>query len=561
MIMNMKSIQYTIIPLFLVFIDVIVFSIADHAQRIEGIQILSWTLWIGMLTFAIIDLINNKRNQPVFPYINLCLIGNLFAILVSCFVNDYFEFTYVWNNSSSSLPVMYKIIAIWAGDSGSFMLWMLLNAAIIFLYRLKIKRFPDESARVSIMTCTVITIAFLVIYTIMDPFEIHWGFVPGGGGLNPSLQSPFMAWHPVFVFLAYSLFLIPFSVTIAWIIKPRCTIIDPYQDKFFTLSLKSGWLIFTLGIASGAIWAKVSMGWGGYWDWDPVETVSLVPWFLCAAYFHAASFPKEKKGIILANLLLIFTTILFLSLLVRGGGFTSLHAYASMANLIIIEDVVGLFSILMIFLLIYKMIDKLYEESKNKQKIAENVAYLCLLLLAFITMIGLIVPPLGLLFSPPSSITSLSVNPGYFQTSEIIPAMVLAIAMIFCSSIQRHKVKAITITIITIFAAMAVVTTIGGILSGTWINPLVSIFILAAAASLLQMMNGWKQSPAIRTFFKMNDHHLIHAGIAFILTGAVLPEGMFQDIMYYTGFIIVICGISLSLLFTGAKSAAPAILE
>ena len=319
--MNVKQARHAIVPVVLVILDAIVLILPDRVQRIEGIWILSWAAWVTMLAVAIIDLANNKHNQPGFLWINMCIMINSFMLMIACFSSDYFEFTYVWNHSSSDLPALYKVIAIWAGDSGSFILWMLMNAIFIFFYRWKINPHPDDVARVSIATCTAITIVFLVIYAIMDPFEIQWSFVPGGSGLSPSLQSPFMAWHPIFVFLSYAVFVIPFSVTIARMVKPRCTLVDPYQASFFTASLKTGWLVLTLGIGSGVIWAKATMGWGGYWTWDPVETVSLVPWFLCTAYFHVASFPKEKNGITLMNLLLIFTTILFLSLLVRGGWF------------------------------------------------------------------------------------------------------------------------------------------------------------------------------------------------------------------------------------------------
>jgi len=150
------------------------------------------------------------------------------------------------------------MVAIWAGESGSIMTWMLFNSIIIFFYRLKNQNKDDIIFIISVIISLLISSVFLIILFSFDPFQIRTPIIfPNGSGLNPLLISPFMIWHPLFTFIAYAIFLIPFTISIIEIIKPNFSLENPYQRSFHDFSIKFGWLVLTVGIGLGAYWAKI----------------------------------------------------------------------------------------------------------------------------------------------------------------------------------------------------------------------------------------------------------------------------------------------------------------
>jgi len=517
--------------------------------KIIAISIIGNILIISTIIITVVDLfylIKFKRNIYLLSSLSMSFTISLFLLFEYCFLNDYYDFIYVWSNSKSTLPIIYKIVAIWAGESGSIMTWMLFNSIIIFFYRLKNQNKDDIIFITSVITSLLVSSIFLIVLLSYDPFQIQIPILfPNGRGLNSLLISPFMIWHPLFTFLAYAIFLIPFTISIIEIIKPNKFLENPYQKSFNDFSLKIGWLILTVSIGLGAYWAKIALTWGRYWGWDPVETVSLVPWFLSTAYFHTKTFKNKNSRLAKINIVSIFLSIVFSTLMTRGGGLSSLHAFTGDYNLIIWTLLVG--SILTIFTLyvIYDSLNSLSEEYKKTKLLLDYLSYLFLFMLAFVCIFGLFVTPLSFFLSNFFSFNIILVGADFFIMTTLILASGLAITLIFCSLYGRYKLKWITVVIIIGLIVQSIISLLVFLLSSIMINPLIAIFILSFLTSILKLIQDFDSSKGIKHYFRINSKTYVHTGLSLILIGTLIyPEAwLFQDIFYISGFIFLIGGI------------------
>jgi len=90
------------------------------------------------------------------------------------------------------------------------------------------------------------------------------------------LEHPDMTWHPPILYLGLVATLVPGLRAIVG-----------------TASSARTWAVvvglLTIGLATGARWAHLELGWGGYWAWDPIESAGLVVWLAAVAALHAAS--------------------------------------------------------------------------------------------------------------------------------------------------------------------------------------------------------------------------------------------------------------------------------
>ena len=140
-------------------------------------------------------------------------LGASIYLLVLIFGN-HFEIAYVASYSSAELPAVYKFSAFWAGQQGSFLLWLLFHAAagVILGYR---QRLSAVGMCVYMVLQTLLTILVLA----KSPFLPQEVAVENGVGLNPLLQDPWMAVHPPIIFLGYALLAVPFACSAAALIE------------------------------------------------------------------------------------------------------------------------------------------------------------------------------------------------------------------------------------------------------------------------------------------------------------------------------------------------------
>ncbi len=554
----MKFDHYTLKKIFLIDLIVIlsvviviplVLDLFGLNVKILVISFIGNLLIISTIIITIFDLfylLRLKRNIYLLSSLSMALSISLFFLLEYCFVNDYFDIIYVWSYNETTLPLVYKFVAIWAGEAGSIMTWMVFNTIVIFFYRLKNQNRDDTVFIMSTIVSMLISSVFLIILFFYNPFQTETPIIfPNGRGLNSLLISPFMIWHPLFTFIAYATFLIPFTISIIRLLKPNLSLQNPYQKSFYDFSLKFGWLVLTLSIGLGAYWAKVALTWGRYWGWDPVETVSLIPWFLSTAYFHTITFKKTNSKLVKINGIMIFLSIIFSTLITRGGGLTSLHAFTGESNLIILTLIVGSILVVCSLYVIYETLNSLSENYKKTRLFLDYLSYLCLVMLAFVCIFGLLISPLTYFLSLFSNINVLYVGTDYFILTTLILASVLVISLVFCSFYGTYKLKVIAIILVIGVIVQTILSFVLFSISGVWMNPVISIFIIALLSSILRLIKDFDINTGLKQYLRINSKTYVHIGLSLILIGTLINPGIwiFQDIFYISGFIFFMSGI------------------
>ena len=258
------------------------------------------------------------------------LIGLAFAALVQAHVTDDFSLLNVVENSHSQKPLLYKVTGVWGNHEGSMLLWVL----ILSLFGASVAAFggnlPDRLRGLVLSVQAWIATAFLVfILFTSNPFLRIERPPAEGNDLNPVLQDIGLAIHPPLLYLGYVGCSISFAFAVAALIDGR---IDAAWARWVRPWTLAAWLFLTLGIAMGSYWAYYTLGWGGFWFWDPVENASLMPWLVTTALLHSAIVMEKRDALKIWTVLLAilaFSLSLVGTFLVRSGVLTSVHAFAS----------------------------------------------------------------------------------------------------------------------------------------------------------------------------------------------------------------------------------------
>lgn len=258
------------------------------------------------------------------------LIATAFGALMSCYVTSDFSVLNVVQNSHTDKPMLYKISGVWGNHEGSMLLWVL----ILSVYGMAVSVFgsnlpPGLRAR-ALSVQAMISVGFLLFilftsnpFTRVDPAPLN------GDGLNPLLQDPGLAFHPPFLYLGYVGFSMAFSFAIAALIEGR---VDAAWARWVRPWTLVAWCALTLGIAMGSWWAYYTLGWGGWWYWDPVENASFMPWLAGTALLHSSIVVEKRDTLKAWTILLAIVTFSFSLLgtfLVRSGVLTSVHSFAA----------------------------------------------------------------------------------------------------------------------------------------------------------------------------------------------------------------------------------------
>jgi cytochrome c-type biogenesis protein CcmF len=237
------------------------------------------------------------------------------AILLTLILRHDFRVHYVYSYSDRSLPLGYLIATFWAGQEGSFLLWLFWGMLVGF----PLIRYARHYEYPTMVVYNLTQLSLLLILLRQSPFRFLEGLAPGqmpfdGQGLNPLLQNPWMTIHPPIMFLGYASTAVPFAFAIAALWGRR---FDEWVKASLPWALVT---VVTLGCAIllGGYWAYVTLGWGGYWGWDPVENSSLVPWLASAALVHGMILQRARGRFrrlnfslaILAYLLVVYATFL-----------------------------------------------------------------------------------------------------------------------------------------------------------------------------------------------------------------------------------------------------------
>ncbi|MDR3157907.1 MAG: heme lyase CcmF/NrfE family subunit [Zoogloeaceae bacterium] len=258
------------------------------------------------------------------------LVGVSYLCLTWSFLQNDFSVLYVARQSSSSLPLIYRVAGVWGGHEGSLLLWLVMLTGWAALARFYSRALPDAlRARVLGVLCLVAAGFLLFILFTSNPFL---RLIPGaaeGRELNPMLQDPGLVIHPPLLYMGYVGFSVAYAFAVAALLSGQLDAAWARWSRPWTLA---AWAFLTLGIAVGSWWAYYELGWGGWWFWDPVENASFMPWLAGTALIHSLAV-TEKRGSFKNWTVLLAVSTFSLSLLgtflVRSGVLTSVHAFAN----------------------------------------------------------------------------------------------------------------------------------------------------------------------------------------------------------------------------------------
>jgi len=314
--------------------------------------------------------INNFRNKDIFDnrIISLTFLQFFFVVvsffgLIISFVNSDFSNETVFNHSHTTKPLFYKISGTWGNHEGSLLLWLLVLTLFILLFLFRTKKQTKKYRILTLLFQQIIIIGFFIfLIKTSNPFNHIFPVPTEGLGLNPILQDPALAIHPPILYLGYVGSSIIFSSTLAATCLNNIT-----QDwaKHIKKWVLVSWIFLTLGILLGSIWAYYELGWGGFWFWDPVENVSLMPWLALTTLLHCILVLEKRLALTSWVVILsisTFTLSMSGTFLVRSGILNSVHTFAN-------DPERGLFILIFLFCLIFMsiLIFFFFFEVKNKQ--------------------------------------------------------------------------------------------------------------------------------------------------------------------------------------------------
>jgi cytochrome c-type biogenesis protein CcmF len=352
------------------------------------------------------------------------------ATLVYLFFTNNFSVQYVWSHSSIHQPSFYKFSAFWGGQAGSLLMWAVILGTFTFLVARWGRRKNIEIAPTAVAILSFVNVFFIgLILFQSNPFGTIEGKIPADGfGLNPLLQNYWMQIHPPTLYTGYIGCSVPFALAMAALLHRKF-------DEGFVKIVRGWtlvtWIILFVGIVLGGVWAYETLGWGGYWAWDPVENASLMPWIVLTAFLHSIML-QERRGLLknwnIALVSLTFLLSIFGTFLTRSGIVSSVHSFAQ-------SDIGNYFlgflavAFVLTFGLIYVRRDELSTPAHIESPLSREAALLagnCLLLLATLAVLfGTIYPTIyeGLTGVP------ITVEKSYFtRTVPPLGLLILALA-------------------------------------------------------------------------------------------------------------------------------------
>jgi cytochrome c-type biogenesis protein CcmF len=499
--------------------------------------------------------IYNKNKQENFLllsrvafYFATLLIFSSAAVLMWGIHTHQFQWQYVFSYSSKDMSTFYLIASFWGGQEGTFLLWLALGS----LYGAFIisKKFKDEAL---VMSFLVLVQAFIAVILIKkNPFTYVWDVFPShfqtgeipvdGRGLNPLLQNPWMIIHPPILFVGYSSTSILFAFAMSALVKKNYNNwvhnVFPYA-VFVALALGTG-------IILGGYWAYTTLGWGGYWGWDPVENSSLIPWLISLAVIHSLLVQKKQGGLKKTNIflaLLTFIMVLYGSFLTRSGVLTdfSVHSFSeSELNTYLIAFVIlfgGIATLSYLYFTRGVTSDKVSGHLVTRESFM-LFGILALLLSAIFTFFGTSAPLLTGFFSETASNVTLE----YYNLLNAPIAILLGFFIAFSPILSwKKKSGSILKGVSWQIAASVLITVIAYLLGLDDTVPLI-IFMFFVLAILVN-------SEIVYRHLRKNNWsfggYLAHVGIGFMMIGIItssvyektdkisLPLGTAQSIMGY----------------------------
>lgn len=469
------------------------------------------------------------------------LIGFAFICLAYTFAIKDYSVIFVASNSNSTLPLLYRVAAVWGGHEGSLLLWVMILSVWTVAVSIFSKHLPEALRARTLGVMGLVSVGFLLfMLMVSNPFERLIPAALDGRDLNPLLQDPGMVFHPPMLYMGYVGFSVAFAFAIAALLGGE---LDAAWARWSRPWTTMAWVFLTVGIMAGSNWAYYELGWGGWWFWDAVENASFMPWLVGTALIHSLAV-TEKRGTFKAWTVLLAICAFSLSLLgtflVRSGVLSSVHAFAT-------DPKRGLFILAFLVVVIGGSLalfawraptvgrgGKYAVVSRESFLLANNVL---LAVAALSVLLGTLYP----LFLDALGVGKISVGPPYFDT-VFAPLMAPALFLMGVGPLARWKNASVPELATRLRWAFVVSVLTAGILPmllGHW-TPMIGLglflafWVFATTAILVyrrfqtQELAWLSQIKAIpRAWWGMVIAHL---GIAVFTLGVTIVKGFESEI-------------------------------
>ncbi|SMD41725.1 cytochrome c-type biogenesis protein CcmF [Aquiflexum balticum DSM 16537] len=500
---------------------------------------------------------NWKRfSRAVFYIHSLASITIAFS-LFEIIYNHRFEYFYAYSHSSKALPVHYMISSFWEGQEGAFILWIFWNVVLglILIHTNKFWEGPVmvvfalvQAFLVSMILGVVIgdlkigSSPFILLRDAMSApiFQINPDFVPEDGtGLNPLLQNIWMVIHPPTLFLGYASTLVPFAFLMGGLATKK-------YSEWVRPALP--WAIFSamilgMGIIMGAYWAYVTLNFGGYWNWDPVENAVYVPWLIMIAAIHTMITFKKSSTALKSSIVLViasFILVLYATFLVRSGvlGDSSVHSFTDL----------GLSGQLLIYMLFFLFV-AVFLAAKNWKHIPTSekeasvysrefwifIGATTLSLMAFQVILPTSIPVWNAIVESFGGISNMAPpadQVGFYTKFQLWFAVALALLTAVGQFFWWNKIdgkvlrEALVIPYVISVILSAVIIVWGKVYDLSYIIVvLAATFTIVANATILTKLLK-------KSTFKLAGGSLAHIGLGLILIGVMFSSGYSEIISY-----------------------------
>ena len=470
-------------------------------------------------------------------YAQALLLALAYAALTWAFIENDFSVALAARHSNTSLPLVYRITAVWGNHEGSILLWALILAGWTAAVARFSRSLDDATIARVIGVMGLVSCGFL-IFTLAasNPFERMLPAAADGQDLNPLLQDPGMIIHPPLLYMGYVGLVVAFAFAVAALIAGR---LDTAWARWSRPWTTLAWCFLTLGIALGSFWAYYELGWGGWWFWDPVENASFMPWLLATALMHSLSV-TEKRGALKVWTALLAILAFSLSLLgtfiVRSGVLSSVHAFAT-------DPARGVFFLAFLALVVGGSLTLFawraprvglggsFEPVSRESLLLANNLLLAVACAAVLlgTLYPLVIDALGL--------GKLSVGPPYFN-AVFVPLMTPALFLMGVGPLARWRASPLPDLLRRLrwAAAVSVVSAaIAPFVLGTW-SPLVGLGLLLsawiAAASIANAIERLRLHRGPGAWVRVSAQggsywgmQLAHLGVAVFIAGVTVVGG------------------------------------
>lgn len=539
-----------------------------------GNAILYLSLVVSVVALAGLLLKDRKNSDLLTRFVTPSIIAGAglltfaYILLTYYFVVSDFSIDYVWQYSSLDLPLIYKISGTWAGQPGTYLLWVWVIYLSAAWLAWTTKHSTPLARKVQIIT--LLTGMYLILLTLIQtPFKpilerpelikliaegtLPSGFVPAdGSGLNALLVNFWMMVHPPLMFIGYATMTIPFAAAVVYLLTR-----DDGWEELGRQWARFTWLFLGMGIAVGGVWAYLVLGWGGFWAWDPVETASFIPWLTLTGYLHAASLHRKNRSTfsVAAPILAVvsFILVLYAAIVVRSGLFNSVHAFGETSTGTLLIFAIAITTLVSLILGMRRYFEEPEKEEEDRGIWSKtSIFYVTLLLfvvLAFISFWGITFPAF-IQLTQGLKVGVASDTKNFFNIWSFPFTILLLLALGFCLNYnekEKEKQKQILfvvigLSIVTMFLRTenfyvldhtspfyprepAIYKLIGSI-------SVISIFpsLIYAVAAAYQRLVDYLRIGSIRPRIKGVGISVIHFGVVLIVFGAVISANFTNSI-------------------------------